>query len=173
MKRLIKILISPNSKAEEAKDVNATKSEGEQHLTVLSNTKRFIMKDEQLNKMIDNIVEHITHYMTLKDFHPDQATKEITISNDSGDKVKQIFPQRVHTVVTTLFCYLLILPLFKAQVENDYSWVGWTFKCYPNVQILERCHPPHINFGKNLLTAFVVDDIPSTSYPSNLTLQVS
>lgn len=74
MKRLIKILISPNSKAEEAKDVNATKSEGEQHLTVLSNTKRFIMKDEQLNKMIDNIVEHITHYMTLKDFHPDQAT---------------------------------------------------------------------------------------------------
>lgn len=117
--------------------------------------------------MVDEIVEQATYFVILEEVNPDQAIKVIKIEDESGDEVEQVFPQRMQTINTTLFHYLPMLPLFKAQMENDSSWVGWTFKHYPNVQILEWCHPPQIHFGRKLFAAHSMEEISSTSFPPN------
>lgn len=85
------------------------------------------VQDEQLDRMINNVVEYMTHSMTPN--NPQQElVHEVLIINDDEesfeDDIDETTPPKVEEVNSTLFNFLPIMPLFRAQILNDSSWIG-------------------------------------------------
>ena len=75
-----------------------------------------------------------------------------------------------------LYSFISLMPFHRAQCHNAWSQVFWTFKYYPNVQILAQGYPFDLFFAHRILTnqesgasynkfTFVPNSFFSTSIP--------
>lgn len=96
-----------------------------------------------------------------------EANKEVKESSDEeilNLKNAEEFTSKDHRVDSSLYYLLLVMPLLRAQLQRDYSWISWTFKRVIDIRVLAQHYPPQYNFERRKITAGVEDGPRSGSY---------
>ena len=60
------------------------------------------------------------------------------------------------------------MPIFKAQVLSNLSWIKWTFKHYSDVRVIALHHPHVIKFRRLKITNFSKAESSSSRSPPQL-----